>query len=130
MVVDSSVLVAILLLEPERQEFIDVIRAADECVMSAASFVETTVVLESRLKPDATRQLDDMLLLLGIKLSPIDIGQALGARDAYRTFGKGNHKARLNFGDCFSYALAKELDEPLLFKGNDFSKTDVKQIRF
>ncbi|MEE4379394.1 MAG: type II toxin-antitoxin system VapC family toxin [Candidatus Competibacteraceae bacterium] len=128
MVIDTSALLAILQDEPERRSFNEAIEAADIRSLSVASFVEVSLVIESRYGPDGIRDFDLFLTKAGIKLISIDAEQALAARQAFREYGKGRHSAGLNFGDCFSYALAKILGEPLLFKGNDFSKTDLTPV--
>lgn len=125
MVIDTSALIAILQDEPERQAFNDAIETAERCVMSAASFVETSMVVESRYGPDGIRALDLFISKAKIKLASVDDDQAYIARDAFRHYGKGRHRAGLNFGDCFAYALAKTSGESLLFKGTDFSLTDI-----
>ena len=125
MVIDSSALVAILQDEPERRSFNRAIETADRRAMSVASFVETSIVIESRFGPDGIRDLDLFMAKARIELVPVDAEQGHVARTAYRDYGKRRHRARLNFGDCFAYALAKTLDEPLLFKGTDFALTDV-----
>ena len=125
MVIDTSALVAILQDEPERSPFNRAIEAADRRLMSAASFVEVSMIIESRFGSDGIRDLDLFVAKANIELVPLDAEQALIARTAFRDYGKRRHRAGLNFGDCFSYALAKTLDEPLLFKGADFSSTDV-----
>ncbi|MCP4309323.1 MAG: type II toxin-antitoxin system VapC family toxin [bacterium] len=125
MVVDTSALLAILQDEPERHAFIERIGMAQSCCMSTASFVELSLVIESRYGPDGIRDLDLFLSKAGIRLIPVDEEQALLARKGFRDFGKGRHPAGLNFGDCFTYALAKSLGEPLLFKGEDFPRTDM-----
>lgn len=125
MVIDTSALVAILQDEPERRAFNEAIEAAEGCAMSVASFVETSMIIESRYGPDGIRSLDLLISKAQIELVPVDADQAHIARDAFRHYGKGRHPAGLNFGDCFSYALAKALAQPLLFKGTDFTLTDV-----
>lgn len=125
MVIDTSALVAILQDEPERSVFNEAIEVADRRVMSAASFVETSMIIESRYGPDGIRTLDLFIGKAQIELAAVDSDQAHIARDAFRHYGKGRHPAGLNFGDCFAYALAKALDEPLLFKGMDFTLTDI-----
>jgi ribonuclease VapC len=97
--------------------------------MSIASFVETSIVLESRYGYEGIRDFDLFIAKAEIELIPVDVEQAHVARWAYKTYGKGRHPAGLNFGDCFSYALAKVKDDELLFKGNDFSQTDVRIFR-
>lgn len=125
MVIDTSALIAILQDEPERAAFNDVIESAESCAMSTASFVETSMIVQSRRGPEGIRALDLFISKAQISLVPVDADQAHIARDAFRHYGKGRHPAGLNFGDCFSYALAKALDESLLFKGDDFVRTDI-----
>ncbi|MGH8611299.1 MAG: type II toxin-antitoxin system VapC family toxin [Gammaproteobacteria bacterium] len=125
MVIDTSALLAILQDEPERRLFNEAIEAAESRVISAASFVETSIVIESRYGAEGQRDLDLFLGRAEIELVAVDSEQAHVARGAFSHFGKGRHKAGLNYGDCFSYALAKVRGEPLLYKGDDFSQTDV-----
>ena len=125
MVIDTSAILAILQNEPERRKFNEAIEAAETRSLSTASFVECSMILESRFGTDAVRDLDLFLAKAQITLVPVDADQADLARRAFREFGKGRHPAGLNFGDCFSFALAQTLDEPLLFKGNDFGKTNI-----
>lgn len=125
MVIDTSALLAILQDEPERRAFNEALEAADSRIMSVASFVETSIALESRHGAEALHYLDRFLQRAGVALAAVDQDQGMRARDAFRRFGKGRHPAGLNFGDCFAYALATELGEPLLYKGEDFSKTDA-----
>jgi ribonuclease VapC len=125
MVIDTSALLAILLDEPERHAFNEALEAADRTLLSAASYVEASILLESRRGPEAAAALDTFLAKADIEIHPVDRAQAQAARDAFRRFGKGRHAAGLNFGDCFAYALAYTLAEPLLFKGEDFGRTDV-----
>ena len=125
MVVDTSALISVLQDEPERGKFNEAIEAAERRTMSTASFVETSMIIESRYGPDGVRALDLFLSKAEIELAPVNSDQAQIARNAFRHYGKGRHRAGLNFGDCFAYALARFLHEPLLFKGNDFSLTDV-----
>ena len=125
MVIDTSALVAVMQDEQDRRAFNEAIEAAEVCAMSTASFVETSMIIESRFGPDGTRDLDLFISKAKIDLVPVDVDQAHIARQAFREYGKGRHAAGLNFGDCFAYALAKTLDEPLLFKGNDFGLTDL-----
>ena len=125
MVIDTSALVAILQDEPERGAFNEAIEAADRRSMSVVSFVEASTILESRFGPDGVRALDLVIAKADIELVPVDAEQAHAARTAFRAYGKRRHPAGLNFGDCFAYALARTLGEPLLFKGSDFSLTDV-----
>lgn len=125
MIVDSSALVAVLRAEPEAEAMLRVIDCSDCCV-SAVSFVEAAVVIDRSGDPVASRRLDELLRETEISIEPVTVEQAKIAREAYRDFGKGRHRARLNLGDCFAYALAKERGEPLLFKGKDFCYTDVE----
>src|SRR5689334_9956726 len=125
MVIDSSALLAILTDEPERRTFNEAIQAADIRAMSAATLVETSMVIESRLGAEGLYDLDLFIERAGIEVIPVDREQAYVARRAFSRFGKGRHAAGLNYGDCFSYALAVMRGEPLLYKGEDFRKTDV-----
>jgi ribonuclease VapC len=124
-IVDTSALIAILAREPGFEILDDAITRAPTCRLSAAGFVETSIVLESRGGADARRFLESLLRRAAVSIEPVTAEQALLAREAYSDYGKGRHPARLNFGDCFSYALAKATGESLLFTGDDFSKTDV-----
>jgi len=128
MVIDTSAVMAILNDEPERRSFNEAIEKAESCLMSAASFVEASIVLEARKGYEGVRDFDLFVARAGIKLAEVDAEQAETARMAFRKFGKGRHVAGLNLGDCFSYALAKATGFPLLFKGNDFSQTDVERV--
>jgi ribonuclease VapC len=125
MVIDSSALVAILLNEPERRRFNEAIEAAETRVMSAATFVETSIIIESRFGAEGLRDLDLFIERAHIEIAAVDAEQAHVARRAFSMFGKGRHQAGLNYGDCFSYALARVLGEPLLYKGGDFGQTDL-----
>ena len=125
MVIDPSALIAILNDEPESAAFIETIERADTRLLSAASFVEASIVLDNQRGPDGRRDLDLLIAASAIELVPVDEDQARFARDAFRRYGKAHHPAALNFGDCFSYALAKTTGSPLLFKGNDFTLTDI-----
>ena len=125
MVFDTSALLAILFDEPERRAFTEAIEATEVRLLSAASFVEASMILETRHGAEGVRALDRLLAAASIEIIPVDLPQAHAAREAFRQFGKGRHPAGLNFGDCFSYALAKGRSEPLLFKGGDFSQTDI-----
>ena len=127
MVIDTSAILAILQNEPEQDAFIEAIESADIRLVSAASFIEASIVILTRYGMDGTLDLDLFLAKAGIEISSVDSDQANIARRAFRDFGRGRHPAEPNLGDCFSYALAKFLDLPLLFKGNDFSKTDIRQ---
>jgi ribonuclease VapC len=125
MVLDTSALLAILLDEPERRAFNEAIEAAEDRVMSVASLVEVSIVIEARFGAEGVRELDLFVDQAGIALVPVDLEQANVARRAFSRFGKGRDPAGLNYGDCFAYALARARDEPLLFKGGDFAHTDV-----
>lgn len=125
MIVDTSALLAVLQNEPERRAFVEAIDKADTRLISAANFVETSIVIECRYGSEGLRDLDLFLTRADIELVPVDTEQAITARRAYSRFGKGRHPAALNYGDCFAYALAATMGEPLLFKGNDFPRTDI-----
>ncbi len=125
MILDISALAAVLFGEPEAALFTGLIHAADHCSLSAANFVELSNVIEAQIGPDAGRQCDIFFRRAGILIEPVTIEQAHLARQAFLDFGKGRHPAGLNFGDCFSYSLAKITGEPLLFKGEDFKRTDI-----
>lgn len=125
MILDTSALAAIFFAEPEAALFTQLIHGADRCRMSAANFVELSIVIEGQIGPDAGRQFDTFFRRAGILIEPFTVDQAHLARQAFLDFGKGRHAAGLNFGDCFAYALAKITGEPLLFKGEDFKKTDI-----
>lgn len=125
MIIDSSALIAIIANESEALTFIDAIIDGAPCRMSAANFLETAIVIDGKGDATASRQLDALIRRAEIKIEPVTYEQAQIARQAYQDFGRGRHPAALNFGDCFAYALSKEMGEPLLFKGNDFNKTDV-----
>jgi len=128
MVVDSSALVAILLGEAEAAHFAEAIEASS-CLLSAASLLEASIAVETRKGEAAGRELDLLIYRAGIEIVPVDQEQAEMAREAWRRFGKGRHRAGLNYGDCFTYALAKISGAPLLFKGDDFIHTDLTEIR-
>ena len=125
MVIDTSGLLAILLDEPERRVFNEAIEAADSRAMSVATFVEVSIIIESRFGADGLRDLDTFLERAAIELAAVDLEQAKVARRAFSRFGKGRHPAGLNYGDCFAYALATVRGEPLLYKGEDFARTDA-----
>ena len=126
MIVDSSAIVAVLRAEPDARKFARAIESAPIRRVSAANYVEAAAVIESGGDPVASRRFDDFFRASRISVEAVTPRQAEIARQAYRDFGKGRHKAGLNLGDCFAYALAKEMDEPLLFKGKDFNHTDVE----
>jgi ribonuclease VapC len=127
MIVDSSALVAILKREPEHAAFSVLLEATQDVRVSAATYFETSIVIDSPREPIMSRLLDDLIERSGIVVEPVTEAQAKIARQAYRDFGKGSgHPAGLNFGDCFSYALARDKREPMLFKGDDFGHTDIR----
>ena len=126
MILDSSALIAILHNESDAKRFADKIEDASVRRISAATFVETAAVVDGSRNPVLSRRFDDLLRDADIKIEPVTEVQARIARDAYRDYGRGSgHPAKLNFGDCFAYALARDTGEPLLFKGADFSHTDI-----
>lgn len=124
-VVDSSAILAVLLLEKEAQAISEVIETSPRLLISAVNYVESSIVCHSRAGQEGLQKLDSFLFNGGIEIAPITGEQAFEARAAHMKFGKGNHASGLNICDCFAYALAKFYTAPLLFKGNDFSKTDV-----
>ena len=130
MILDSSVVVAVLRQEPEASRFTDAIELSQPCRISAASYVEASIIIDRSTHAIASRRFDEFLRLSRAVVEPVTAKQALIARQAYRDFGRGRHKAGLNFGDCFAYALAKDLDEPLLFKGTDFRHTDIEAAEY
>jgi ribonuclease VapC len=125
MVIDTSALVAILANEEEAEQFENAIDRDAARLMSVASVLEAALVLESRYGDAGTRELDLMIQRLPIEIRPVDFDQLEWARFAFHTYGRGRHRAKLNFGDCFSYALSKTTGEPLLYKGADFAQTDL-----
>ena len=126
MIVDTSAVIAVIFQEPEAQRFSSLIAQTADCRISAGNYLEAAIVLDGSRNPIVSRRLDQLLRDGGIAIEPISVAQAKIAREAYRDFGKGSgHPAQLNFGDCFAYALARDRGEPLLFKGNDFSQTDI-----
>ena len=126
MIVDSSALLAILFSEPDARRHAGAIMAASPCRMSVANVLEASIVVECRGGDTAAHELDTLLESAEIELVPVTVEHLEAARRAWRRFGKGNHPAALNFGDCFAYALAKATGEPLLFKGEDFAQTDIE----
>jgi ribonuclease VapC len=129
MVVDSSALVAILRKEPEAARFTRAILRDSVRLISAANLLEAGIVIDNQASLSAGRRLDAFVERAGIGVEPVTEAQARIARQAYADYGRGNHPAGLNFGDCFAYALAKATGEPLLFKGDDFAQTDIKAYR-
>ncbi len=128
MILDTSALAAIFFGEPEAMLYTQLIHDADRSRISAANFVELSIVIEGQIGADAGRQCDNFLRRAGILIEPVTLDQAHLARQAFLDFGKRRHPAGLNFGDCFAYALAKATAEPLLFKGEDFKKTDIPSV--
>lgn len=126
MIVDSSAIIAILRNEADAASISDVLQQESVCRMSAVTYVEAGIVTDGNRNPILSRRFDDLVRDVGIRVEAVTVEQAKLARQAYRDFGKGRHKAALTLGDCFAYALAKELDEPLLFKGDDFRHTDIE----
>jgi ribonuclease VapC len=125
MIIDTSAIVAILFNEDDAEIYARAITRADSCRISAATFVETAIVVEAQTRNNGGRQLDAFIRRAGIAIEPVTEEQTHIARQAFIDFGKGRHPAGLNYGDCFSYALSKATREPLLFKGKDFAKTDL-----
>ncbi|MGI8537400.1 MAG: type II toxin-antitoxin system VapC family toxin [Mycobacteriales bacterium] len=125
MVIDTSALVAVLFDEPERDEFVRKITAAPRRLVSTGTLIESSLVVESRRGEVAGRELDLFLHRADVRAVAVDAEQALLARAAWRRYGKGRHRAGLNFGDLFAYALARASGEDLLYKGDDFIRTDI-----
>ena len=125
MVADTSGLLAILFEEPDAQTIVDRILPHTKRQVSAANLLEAGIKADNHVNPTMGSALDALVASMGFDIEPVTADQVKLAREAYRRFGKGNHPAALNYGDCFAYALAKATGEPLLFKGNDFVRTDV-----
>jgi ribonuclease VapC len=126
-IVDSSALVAIVRQEADADLFDRALVAARRSRLSAASYVETSIVVDARRDPTLSRRLDELLRRAGVEIVDLTARQAEIARQAHRDFGRGSgHPAKLNYGDCLAYALAKDADEPLLYKGDDFVHTDLR----
>ncbi len=125
MILVTSPLVAILAKEPDFELYVGAISRARYCRISAGNFLELSIVLEGQFGAGVLRQCDALIRRIGIVIEPVTADHAHVARQAFHDFGKGRHPAGLNFGDCFAYALAKVTGEPLLFKGEDFKKTDI-----
>jgi ribonuclease VapC len=126
MIVDTSAMVAIFYGEPEATNFTRLIHDAAVTRISVANLVELSMVIEKQLGPEGMRQVEAFFRRAAISVEPVTVEQGNLARQAFLDFGKGRHRAALNFGDCFAYALAKDLNEPLLFKGKDFAETDIR----
>jgi ribonuclease VapC len=128
-IVDASALVTVALKEPGFEPYLEMLLRSRANRVSAATFLEAAIVVDRFPNPRASVRFDELISDLEISIEPMTAHQATIAREAYRRFGKGSgHPARLNFGDCFAYALAKDLDEPLLFIGQDFIHTDVRRV--
>jgi ribonuclease VapC len=126
LIVDTSAIVAILRGEPDADRYVEALGRATEPVVSAGTYLETAIVIDANRDPVLSGRLDDLLAVAGITVEPVTQRHAEMARQAFRDFGRGSgHPAGLNFGDCFAYALARASGQPLLFKGDDFSRTDV-----
>lgn len=125
MILDTSAIIAILAGELDAELYIRALSRAPHCYISAGTFVELSIVLEAQFAAEVARQCDALFRRLGVVIEPVTVEQSYAARQAFHDFGKGRHPAGLNCGDCFAYALAKVADEPLLFKGADFQKTDI-----
>ena len=128
MILDTSPLVAILAKEPDFDRYVDAISHAHRCRISAGNYLELSIVIEGQFGLEVLRQCDALIRRAGIVIEPVTVDQAHTARQAFHDFGKGRHPAALNFGDCFAYALAKVTGEPLLFRGEDFKKTDILSV--
>lgn len=126
MIIDSSAFIAMVRLEPEGEDFAKRIQDAPLAAMSAATYVELSIVMTRMGIADAADEIDGIIDRMGIAVIPVTREQARLAADAFQRYGKGRHPAGLNFGDCFPYALARECGEKLLFKGGDFPLTDIK----
>jgi ribonuclease VapC len=128
-IVDSSALIAILNEEPLAPRCLEALLASSVIRMSAANLLEAAIAMDRHPSPVLGPALDDLIARLRVAVEPVTLSQVVIARDAHRRFGRGSgHPAKLNFGDCFAYALATELDEPLLFVGQDFIHTDVRRV--
>ena len=125
MIIDTSALVALLDQESEAERIALALASSSERILSAANLVEIGIVMQTRRGDDGVRDLDLLLAKLKVDIAAVTADHADIARKAFRRYGRGRHAANLNFGDCFAYALAKEKSVPLLFKGDDFRKTDI-----
>ena len=128
MIVDTSAVLAVLFNEDDAANYTRAISEAESRRMSAANFVEAAIVVETQTRSGGSQQFDAFIRRASIVIEPVTEEQAHVARQAYTDFGKGRHRAGLNFGDCFAYALAKVSGEPLLYKGEDFRKTDIERV--
>jgi len=125
MVIDTSAIIAVLADEPERHTINEQIASSARRLISAGTYLETAIVIRARFGADGLRDLRQLLATAGLQIMPFDADQAVIAAEAYDRYGRGRHPAGLNFGDCFAYALSRATGEPLLFKGEDFAKTDA-----
>ena len=126
MIIETSAIIAILRGEPDADRYLQALARATTPLISAGTFLEAAIVVDANRDPVLSRRFDDLLAVSGVRIEPLAVRHAQIARQAYRDFGKGSgHLAGLNLGDCFAYALARATGEPLLFKGDDFSRTDV-----
>jgi ribonuclease VapC len=130
MVIDTSAIMAIIYAEPEELIFLEIINDSEECLLSSPSYVEASIVLGTKHGQQGRENLNLLIEALSITIVPFTVEQAQLASEAFLKFGKGRHPAKLNMGDCFSYALAKSTNQPLLFKGNDFIDTDIDTINY
>ena len=130
MIVDTSAIIAVLRNEPDAVAIGEALQRSQVCRLSTVTYVEAGIVTDSNRNPVLSRRLDDLIRDVRMRIETVTPEQAQIARQAYRDFGKGRHKAGLNFGDCFAYALARDFDEPLLFKGTDFKHTDIEVADF
>ena len=126
MIVDSSALLAVILDEDDEPRYSAALIDAPVLRMSAANWVETAIVVDSYKSPSTAVRFEDLFDVLQLRVEAVTTEDAFRARAAYSDYGKGHHAARLNYGDCFAYALAKRCGEPLLFKGGDFAQTDIE----
>jgi ribonuclease VapC len=124
-VLDTSAIIAILTDEPDGARYISALAGATDPMISAANLVESSIVMLARTGPSGVKDLDELLAVSGVRCVAVDSSQAMLAREAFARFGKGRSPVALNFGDCFAYALARATGQPLLFKGEHFSKTDI-----
>lgn len=129
MIADTSAILAILLKEPEQYRFADLLaEASNKTSLSPVNYLEVALRADRGDMPAISEKLDEVLQRMNVELVDVTPEQGRLAREAYRRYGKGKHKAQLNLGDCFAYALAKARDEPLLFKGDDFRLTDIEAV--
>jgi len=130
MVIDTSAIMAIIYAEPEELIFIELINESPDCLLSSPGYVEASIVLGTKHDQQGVENLNLLIAALSITVVPFTVEQAQLASAAFLKFGKGRHPAKLNMGDCFSYALTKSTNQPLLFKGNDFIYTDIDKVNY